>query len=81
MMAYRVVEMQETLDGYSLQLINAYDTKESALMAYHQALAGCYASTQLKAFSVVCLNAHGGTEAKEYWEKPYEPEPPVNEEP
>lgn len=53
--------------------IFAFPTKEEAMSNYHSTLASNYIST-LDAFSTVVLNEHGGTEVKEYWEKPV-PEP------
>ena len=75
---YYVVSIQIMKDETQAQSIVAYDDKKSALSAYHSTLASNYISETLKAFSVVCLNYHGGTEAREYWEY-VEPTPEPNE--
>ena len=79
MASYRVIELQTTKEGIDAQAITAYDDKEKAMMAYHQALAGCYASESLQAFAVMVVNYHGGVEACEYHEAPA-PEPNEAEE-
>ena len=68
---YFVVSTQKT--GTSTPVsVYGYATKEEALSAYHNTLASNYISETLDGFSVVLLNEHGGTEEKEYWEKPVE---------
>ena len=68
-----VISIQTTEETTS-QSIFAYDTKEEALSAYHSTLASDYIATALIAFCAMVVNEHGGTEVREYWEKP-EPTP------
>lgn len=79
MASFRVIELQTTKEGIDAQAITAYEDKDKALMAYHQALASCYASQSLQAFAVEVVNFHGGVEACEYHEAPA-PEPNEAEE-
>ena len=58
----------------------AYNTLKEALSAYHATLASDYIAS-LDGFACVVLNEHGGTEAKEYWEKTPVPNPPAEEVP
>lgn len=58
--------------------IAAYDTKEEAFSVYHSILASNYVAEALDGFCTMVINEHGGTESKEYWEKP-SPEPNVEE--
>lgn len=64
-----------TTSGGTSQTAYGYTTREAALSAYHSTLANNYASTVLLGFCTVLLNQHGGTEAREYWEKPINPTP------
>ena len=68
-MYYYVISIQKTTEG-NVQAIFAYDSRESALSAYHSTLASNYISETLDGFCVVLINEHGGTEFKEYWDKP-----------
>jgi len=60
--------------------IFAFETKEEAMSRYHSTLASDYVAENLDAFAVAVLNEHGGTEVREYWEKPA-PEPNPESEP
>ena len=80
MASYRVIELQTTKEGIDAQAITAYEEKNNALMAYHQALASCYASESLQAFCVMVVNFHGGVEARDYYDGTNAPEPNEDEE-
>lgn len=78
---YYVVSIQKVGETHPCSIF-AFPTKEEAMSRYHSTLASNYVSPTLDAFSTVVLNDHGGTEAREYWEKPINPEPesePVEE--
>ena len=66
----------QMLEGSTAQAIYSYGDKTSAMSAYHSTLASNYASTALNGFCVMVINKHGGTEIREYWEKPYTPPEP-----
>ena len=74
---YSINIQQPTGAEETVQTIFVYNTKEEALSVYHQNLAYNYTVGTLDAFSCMVINEHGGTEIKEYWEKP---EPTPNEE-
>ena len=75
---YYMLSILTTAGGTS-QTAYGYNSREAALEAYHKTLSNNYASTILLGFCTVLLNQHGGTEAKEYWEKPEGPTPPNEE--
>ena len=68
-MTYYVISIQKT-DSGNAQSIFAYDSRDEALSAYHSTLASNYVSSVLNGFCVILMNEHGGTELKEYWDKP-----------
>lgn len=72
--AYYMLSILTTAGGTS-QTAYGYTTREAALAAYHSTIAANYNSTILLGFCTILLNQHGGTEAREYWEKPVEPGP------
>ena len=75
---YYVVSIQTVGETHPCSIF-AFNSYEEASSNYHSTLASNYVSTTLDAFSVVLLNEHGGTEMKEFWEKPA-PEPNPSEE-
>lgn len=75
---YYLISIQK-LEETTAQSIFAYEDKTSAMSAYHSTLASNYASTTLNGFCVMVINEHGGTEIREYWEKPYTPPEPEPE--
>ena len=75
---YYMLSILTTAGGTS-QTAYGYTSREAALSAYHSTLAANYASTILLGFCTVLLNQHGGTEMKEYWEKPVVPPEPEEE--
>ena len=70
---FYVVSMQTVGETHPCSIF-AFETKELALSNYHSTLASNYVAENLDAFAVAVLNEHGGTEVREYWEKP-QPEP------
>lgn len=78
--AYYMLSILTTQGGTS-QTAYGYTTREAALTSYHSTLSNNYASDVLLGFCVVLLDQQGRTEAREYWEKPYEPEPEPGPEP
>ena len=72
-MRYYVVTMMKEGSSNPCSIFG-YNTREEACSVYHNTLASAYVSATLDAFSVVLLNEHGGTEMREYWERPM-PEP------
>ena len=80
-MNFYVISIQKTADTNPVGIF-AYPDKESALAAYHSTLFSNYSNVgNLTSFCTMVINEHGGTEAREYWEKPYEPEPQPEPEP
>ena len=78
---FYVVSMQTVGETHPCSIF-AFETKELALSNYHSTLASNYVAENLDAFAVAVLNEHGGTEVREYWEKPApEPTPEPNPEP
>ena len=69
---YFVISIQQ-VGGTTPCTIFGYSTREEALSAYHSTLASNYIAENLDGFSVIVLNIHGGTEVKEYWQKPVPP--------
>ena len=72
-MKYFVVSIQEVEDGTTAQSIFAYDNKDQAFSVYHQTLASNYAASSLQAFCTLIINEHGGTEVREFWDRPTPP--------
>lgn len=66
---YFVINIQKT-DESTIQSIFSYTSKEEALSTYHNTLASNYVSSTLRSFCVMLINEHGGTELKEYYQKP-----------
>lgn len=76
---FYVVSIQTVGDSHPCSIF-AFSTKEEAMSRYHSTLASNYIATNLDSFSTVVLNEHGGTEAREYWEKPINSEKETSEE-
>lgn len=68
---YYVINIQKTEES-TMQSIFSYTSKSEALSVYHSTLASNYVSDTLRSFCVMVINEHGGTEIKEYYERPYE---------
>ena len=66
---FYVVSIQKTDDSNPIS-ITGYETRESAMSAYHSTLASNYLSESLVSFAVMVINDHAGVEAREYWEEP-----------
>ena len=69
MLHYFVVSIQK-IGAETPCTITGYSSREEACSAYHSTLASNYISETMEGFSVVLMNEHGGTEMKEYWERP-----------
>lgn len=68
---YFVINIQKT-EETTAQSIFSYTSKSEALSVYHSTLASNYVSDSLRSFCVMLINEQGGTEIKEYYERPYE---------
>ena len=66
---FYVVSIQN-LGETTAQSIFAYEDRKEAFSAYHSTLASNYVSDAVKGFCTMVLNEHGGTEAREYYDKP-----------
>lgn len=72
---YYEIEIQVTKEGTESKGIYSYDNKDSAVATFHQKMASGMKNTNLKSVLNMVVNEHGGTEVKEFWLAPVEPEP------
>ena len=80
-MNFYVISIQKSGDSYPVSIFG-YPDREAALAAYHSTLFSNYSNVEnLDSFCTMVINEHGGTETREYWEKPIEPEPQPEPEP
>ena len=74
MNTFFVVSVQNMGDGSQPVGIYGYADLNTAMMAYHQTCASNRANKDVASYLCMVLNAHGGTEIKEYYESPIESE-------
>ena len=80
-MNYYVVRVKLLLDGTTKKSeLMEYDTRQEAVAKFHSNLGTDMADDTLAGSMCVVLNGHGGTEIKDFWERPVDPDPEENTE-
>lgn len=74
---YYEIEIQVTKEGTESKGIYSYTDKDKAVAVFHQKMASGMQNTNLKSVLNMVINEHGGTEVREFWLAPVEPEPEV----
>lgn len=81
---YYEIEIQTPVEGQESKGIYSYESKDQAIVVFHQKMASGItaglAGNLSKVLNMV-INEHGGTEVREFWEVPVEPEPEPEPEP
>lgn len=72
---YYEIEIQVNKEGEESKGMYSYDSKDKAVAVFHQKMASGMQNTNLKSVLNMVINEHGGTEVKEFWLAPVEPEP------
>ncbi len=80
-MKYYLIKMLTNTAGQDAPSINVYETKEAALIAYHNALAAYHNAEDVLYAAVEILNSRGNIEALEIVDHRPEPEPEPELEP
>ena len=75
-MKYYLIKMLVNTAGQDAPSINVYDTKEAALVAYHNTLASFHNAADVLYAAVEILNEKGNIEALEIVNHTPAPEPP-----
>lgn len=75
---YYEIEIQTDKEGKDSKGIYSYETRDEALKVFHQKMASGITAglsgTLSKVLNMI-INEHGGTEVKEFWQAPVQPEP------
>lgn len=69
------IEIQVAKDGTESKGMYSYDNRDKAIAVYHQKMASGMQNENLATVLNMVINEHGGTEVKEFWQAPVEPEP------
>lgn len=75
---YYEIEIQTNNEGQESKGMYSYESRDQAISVFHQKMAsGMTAGLagNLKKVLNMVINEHGGTEIKEFWVAPVEPEP------
>ena len=72
---YYEIEIQVSKAGEESKGMYSYDSKDKAVAVFHQKMASGMQNANLKSVLNMVINEHGGTEVKEFWLAPVEPEP------
>lgn len=72
---YYEIEIQVSKEGEESKGMYSYDSKDKAVAVFHQKMASGMQNQNLKSVLNMVINEHGGTEIREYWIAPVEPEP------
>ena len=74
-MMYYEIEIQVNKAGEESKGMYSYDSKDKAVAVFHQKMASGMQNANLKSVLNMVINEHGGTEVREFWMAPVEPEP------
>jgi hypothetical protein len=69
------IEIQVSKDGAESKGMYSYDSRDKAVAVYHQKMASGMQNANLATVLNMVINEHGGTEVREFWMAPVEPEP------
>lgn len=72
---YYEIEIQKSKDGVESKAIYSYEDRDKAIAVHHQKMASGMQNENLVSVLNMVINEHGGTETREYWQAPVEPEP------
>lgn len=78
-MKYYLVKLLTNTAGQDASSVNVYDTKDAALVAYHQILAAYHNAADVLYAIVQIVNESGNVEIMEIVNHKPEPEPPEPE--
>lgn len=75
------IEIQVDKEGKESKGMYSYEDRDKAVAVFHQKMASGMQNENLVSVLNMVINAHGGTEVREYFERAVEPEPtPESEE-